>query len=224
MVPIVKSKNNEYSFNQFINDIKKKTNEAILDHHILTHCILIYSRANPIISKILNDEIYYNALDEIANKYLNIYHADANISEQYHIPRQRHANDTFGYMTSVDYLNIYEDNHANNEIIRKKKEIFDIEISDYNPALLFFHVDNDNIVGNYCIEIEESEEETTFLQIKGIIAEVVKAVRYVTPENVENQEEVFNLAKTNLQSYKIIKKIAKIASNPLLNVALALKP
>jgi hypothetical protein len=222
MVVIAKSNEREFGFNQFIKDIVRKTQEAIRNKQVLTHCILIYSRANPIVSKILSTNLFYEALDEITGRYINIYHADSTpkakpskINEQ--------ATTTFGYMDKLNHLNIYTDREQNRDIIEQMKKQFSINLDNHNPILFFFHLDGEIINGNMCLEFEEGDEASTFKELKNIVLTVVSAVRNVTDDNTGNQFDIFNLAQDKLKTYKMVKRLQKVAASPLLNVALALK-
>lgn len=219
MVPIVKCNQQEFGFNQFLKDITRKTQEAIREKRVLTHCVLVYSRANPIISKIIFNNRFYEALDEITNRYINIYHADSTPKTNTSQPTAKR----FSYMRNLDSLNIYADKDKNREIIREMNKLFGLNMDDHNPVLFFFHLDGNDIKGNFCLEIEESDTDTTFLELKKIVLEVVAAVREVTNDNICNQFEIFNLAQERLKRYKLVKRIERVAANPLLNIALALK-
>jgi len=212
---IARSKNNQYSFNQFIQDIKKKTNKAIYEDHVIVHCILIYSKLNPIISKIINDKYLYQALDEISNRYINIYHADATLPDEKF---------TTKYISTIGELNIYNNNDTNNTINRRLKNMFNLKITDNNPALLLFQLDGENIVNSFCIEIREQNEQETFFLMKEILNVIIKAIESISKNNINNQKEIFSIVKKKLKKYTVIKKLTSLATNPLVNIALALKP
>jgi hypothetical protein len=246
MVPIIaKSHEKEYTEDEFLSDINRKTAEAIRQNRVLAHCILLYSKSNPFMIKLIDDKTYYDALENISGYYVNIYYA--NSSE---IQRNRHYNTrrnfptnseqfTHHELTNINPFNITNDEKNTNNIINKLNRMYHLDIDASRPVMIFFlfDVNTEKIENAFYYELNEISVDALFSEIREILEMVKDCVSEVLDEKIKNQYEIYNLFINNLsiheiynlfsndlKKHKIKNKIFKFISNPVFNLILALRP
>ncbi|MCL2722560.1 MAG: hypothetical protein FWD47_14615 [Treponema sp.] len=234
MVPIIKSQQDGYEAETFVEDVTQKALNSIKEKKILTHCIFIYSHLNPIAVKLLNDNIFYEALNDISGEYVNIYHAESEIRETITKPyrtittkpnRNSNNGQFIEMLVNIDSTN-YRESKKINSVVNNLNKMFSLNINTMNPGLLFFQLDttNKNIENTFYYELTESSVEDLFHDIKKIINIIVGCICDVKIENIDNQFEIFHLYLQNLKSHKIYYKLCKITSHPFVNILSIFKP
>jgi hypothetical protein len=233
MIPIIaKFHEKEYTENEFLSDINRKTAEAIRQNQALTHCILIYSKSNPFMIKLLEDETYYAALDSISGRYVNIYYAISSETRrirQYNARRNFPTNGelfTHHELTNINPLNITNDEENTNNIINKLNTMYHLDINNSRPVMVFFlfDVNTGKIENAFYYELNEISVDVLFGEIREILEIVKNCVSEVLDENINNQYEIYNLFINNLKIHKIKNKMFKFISHPVFNLMLALRP
>jgi hypothetical protein len=233
MVPIiVKSYEKKYTEEEFLSDIIRKTDEAIRQEKVLTHCILIYSQSNPFMIKLLEDETFYTSLNDISGSYINIYHTISPVPtrriRQHNARRIFTANgeQLFQFLPDVNTLNTTEDEKKYNNIINKLNEMYSLDIDASGPGIMFFlfDVNTQKIENAFYYELNEISVDGLFREIRDILKIVKDCVSNVLDENINNQYEIYNLFINNVKLHKIKTKFYGFISNPISNLIFALKP
>ena len=225
MVPL-RDKNQHYTPEQLLEEVVSRSQKAYAEKRILTHCLIVYTRANAILSKVLDDFRYCEALDEISGMYLNLYYAESRNVEEEYVKTDSVTKDgalLSQLITPMSGFNIYTDKGSYNKAIRIIKKTIDVDIDDFDPILLFFSMNDEQIENPFLVQIEESSVEQTFLDLNKITKTVRNATKEVTEENYGNSAEIFDLVRTSLTTYKLIRGAKKIIKNPLTGLLLSFK-
>ncbi len=131
--------------------------------------------------------------------------------------RREHINTQGGYETKylTDISSFNNPSHESNDIIKK---YFGDEIVAKYPAILFFQIQDGQVIDYTMIELEENLIEQSFLEIQGYINTAVEVMKNIDEDNRDNSKEIFDLV--NLQvgdmrnrrtARKVLKKITSVA-------------
>lgn len=186
MVPFMKEGKESIGFNEFKKKLIETTENARNNKHILAHCILLYKRSNPYITKILSDHEYYDSLNEVSGRFVNIYHIDTNIQNGIDLPRE---------------MNLYTDTDEYYQIEKDFRNVF--EINDQHTAMLIFlNIQDKEIIEYIVCKVNERSLDGTFLYLKGLVEKVVTSIKEVEKENFDNRDVIFHLQQIGIGNYK----------------------
>lgn len=205
MIPIARQDKKKFDLNTLTEDVIKKSKDATKNKKVLAHSILLYSNKNPYISKLLRDYDFYLALNNTSNRYLNIYHAESKKPES--------PINTIGFMTSME-SNIYT-TPGYSETIDVIKKKFGFPTRKDTPILVLFYVQGENIKEVYGIEICNNSIDAAYNDLLQIVNSIKSSVENVTDDNINNQLEIFNLAITNLKTFKKVRALKRFIGGPV---------
>ena len=114
------------------------------------------------------------------------------------------------YMTSVS-SEVFNDGSS---LLEK---YFNLRKTIRLPAILFFQVSNNEIIGTHLVQLTKEKVEDAFLEIKEIISAAAEAVSEVKEENYGNDYEIFNLIERRLNDRGIV-LLAKNAIRKVISV------
>ena len=83
---------------------------------------------------------------------------------------------------------------------------FHIKFPQSCPLILFFQVQEDQILPPYVYDIKAESVESAFREIKSALSEAVESVKEVQPEFKGNTREIFDLIKQNFAQRKVLRK------------------
>ncbi|WP_162549939.1 hypothetical protein [Hymenobacter nivis] len=187
---------------------------------------ILYDFTNPQIAEVLNKESYWLSLDSTSEKYLTVFSFHYKPKMRYR--RIKHIN-TQGdyetkYLTNISSFN--NPSHESNDIIKK---YFGEEVQVKYPAILFFKIQDGQVIDYTMIELEENLIEQSFLELQGYITVAVEALKKISIENKDNSEEIFHLVNLRVGDMrdrrtigKVLKKITSVAE--LGSAIMGLKP
>lgn len=193
-----------YEIDEFSKKMIKICNEHKRKGKALAFAFILYDFRNPHFTKMLNDRDYWLAFNEISGNFLSIFSFDYKINN---IDKDRQL-DSYGLLTPIQVSS----NHSKstNTLIKK---YFESELPLTFPAVLFFQVDNDEILDSLLIELYEEQIELAFIELKKYIEKAVKALNKIDPENKKNIQEIFNCLENEVKSEKVNRKIKRITKN-----------
>ena len=159
----------------------------------LAFAIILYDFENPEIAKVLRDQDYWNALNQISGKFLTVFsfHMDAKHAPLIHPILQHNTaeNDTFD---------------ATKRFV-KERFGFDGRM----PSILFFQISNKSVTDSYLVTLRAKTVEDAFYEIKNSISASVDAISQVQPEFRGNKAEIFSLIATRLKEREAVFKITR---------------
>ena len=175
----------------------------------LAFAFLIYDFKNPQIRKVLQDDIYWDALNEISGATLTVFSSHYKAKKHKKI-RKKYENRGFEYMTAISSFE--NPNSASNKIAKKYFEETKITF----PSLLFFQVDDNKVIDSLLIELKEKTIEESALEIQEYIQSAIDGISKVTNENKKNYKEMFDLISQNVSARETknhIKRVSKDAGS-----------
>ncbi len=164
----------------------------------LAFAFILCDFGNPQIWKILSDEEYWRALNEISGEYLTVF------SLNYNPTKNRARNIEYRDLARISTN--YNPRVATNTLIQK----YFGEIKVNYPAILFFQVNNDSVIDSLLIDLKEQEIEKAFLELKNYLTRAVSALERIAPENKQNIGEVFNCLE---EEVKFVRKTKGMVQN-----------
>ncbi|MBW2558753.1 MAG: hypothetical protein JRD69_08000 [Deltaproteobacteria bacterium] len=185
------------AFGQSIIDVCEKHRK---DKRALAFAFVLYDFENPQILKILNDEIYWNALNSISGQYLSIYYIHS-------------REDTFGKdlagVSDHEQRGLYPIEGKNNlgAVLPMLKRYLALDEKVKNPSILFFQVEGTLISDYFLIELFEEKIEESFLELKAYVSSAVDRLKMIDPENYGNIQPIFESLKQGVQSTKFRKAL-----------------
>lgn len=154
--------------------------------------LIVYNFDDPHITKILEDEKYFNALDYIAGEYLTVFYLHSEYL-QYQSDRAKKRN-SVRYEFGLQRLN-GPDNLSPKYIGEKLFNQVDLP----SPSLIFFNT-SENVITDYSIaRLRVNEIEKGFNELLKIIKIAVNGLINVKEENRINDKEIFSLLKNSIE-------------------------
>lgn len=196
------SENRGLNFDSFKKKMVEICSKHRAENRALAFAFILYDFENPQVSKILYDNEYWMALNQISGKYLTVF--SLNYRRRKTNKRQRRDDTTMQMLTSIPID--YNLSTGTNELIEK---YFGPDIEVKYPAILFFQVDNDSIIDSLLIELKEEEIQSAFLELKEYIKRAVDALKRIAPENRDNIREIFNNLELEVKNAKKMRSIKR---------------
>lgn len=210
MYTIYHNSNDEgHSFQSFKEEMIQICNQHRIEKRALAFAFILYDFENPQLWKVLNDNVYWLSLNEISGEYITVFSLNYKEHKKpVQRKRQSHGFGGFEFLTNIP-TNL-NPSKGTNELISK---YFGDEIQVKYPAVLFFQVDNENIIDSLLIELKEERIEPAFLELKDYLESSVEALKQISPENRGNIKEIFDCLERNVESTQSVKKVKRIFKN-----------
>ena len=190
-----------YDFKSFENRMIEICNTHRNSNKAIAFSFILYDFENPQLSKILNDQDYWLALNKISGEFLTVF--SLNYKKETTIKKEPVA--PMLLLIPFDW----NPSAGTNKLIKK---YFGNKNVNY-PAILFFQVNNNSVIDSLLIELKEEEVEKAFLELKTHIKSAVEALKYISAENKQNFKEVFDSLENNVKSVKARIKTKRIIKN-----------
>ncbi|UNC48950.1 hypothetical protein [Enterobacter huaxiensis] len=185
----------------WLTEIAEKDYESKLFHNAFG--VIIYTNANALMRKLIEDEHYWDALHDRSGEKWNIYCLKASKGKDEFPPMPRGS---MGMMVPV-----WKEPRENKELL----ELFEIN-NTKDAHFVFFHFDEDKSIIFRKTLIEESSVEGMFNEVKKLIDEYTGIVEGVFPENSQEGTSMHIYAESKLSldgRVKFLKKIISVARN-----------
>jgi hypothetical protein len=164
------------------------------DNRALAFAFILYDFNHPAVIKVLRDDDYWNALNEISGKLLTVF--------SFHVVKKRRCSP--GQTTS----------NENFQMPRRFIESqFDGELLREWPSVLFFQVADNRITDSCAVLIRSKTIEETSIEIQNVLADAAESIKKVQAEYRDNTTEIFNLIKNKLSQKKQITFVANVLKN-----------
>lgn len=209
---LLNSENKGYSFDSFYQEFIEICHAHKNEDKALAFAFILYDFQDAHINKIINDQEYWLSLNAISGRYLTVF----SIHYKPELNRRKtnfNNNRTIGFMTSVSYFNNPSDN--SNLLLKK---YFGANITIKYPAVMFFQIQNNEILDYTLVELEQERIEESFLELKNYISKAVDVLKGISKEYRNNTGEIFSLVRdevrgerTKIQIKKGIKKLTSAA-------------
>ncbi|WP_375418191.1 hypothetical protein, partial [uncultured Hymenobacter sp.] len=163
----------------------------------------------------LDKRSYWLSLDATSGEYLTVFSFHYKPKLRYR--GKGHAN-TSGdyetkYLTNISSFN--SPDYESNDIVKK---YFGQEIEVKYPAILFFQVQNNQVIDYTMIELEENMIEQSFLELQQYISAAVNVLKNIDEENRNNSKEIFHLVnlrvgdmRSRRTARKALRRITSVA-------------
>ncbi|MBU1417367.1 MAG: hypothetical protein KKI15_02660 [Proteobacteria bacterium] len=174
----------------------------------LAFAFIVYDLNNPQISKVLKDQDYWDALNNLSGKYLSVFYFDKPKTRRRNYSPCRNSN-MFEYMTSCGTVSTPQ---TVNEFIRKT---FNVQNSLREPFVIFFQTEEDTIIQSFIVELQKEKIESAFLELKKHIENAVESVENVDPQNFGNNETIYSLIENSAQNGQFIRFVKSKLYKPI---------
>lgn len=166
--------------------------------------IIIYTDAHPHIKKLLADNDYWLALDEISGPAWAIFSIKP--MQGYFELDKSNRQDMMSFMVKV-----WREPRENKELL----DAFELSSTRDLPLFLVFTQDNDGDILKIKYKIEGENIDETFSSLRRIVKTVTNAINGVSSENIKNPLGVYqavSLASSNYFTIDRLKKGIKLYS------------
>lgn len=162
--------------------------------------VIIYTNAHPHIKKVLRDEDYWQALDEVSGPQWSVYAVRA--AEGTHgLP-----NLPPGYVGMM--YPVWKEPKANKELL----ELFGLSSTENLPVIVVFAQNEDGDIYQNIVDVDDSTEEQAYKSIKEVLRVVAQALEKVSSENLQTDVNAFHAVSYSIKNYKEWRRIKKGAS------------
>jgi hypothetical protein len=210
MVPLACKPGKAFDENEFRNHIIELCRLHHEQRRALAFAFLVYDFSNHAIKEVLENKNYWSSLDIIAGKYLSIFYIDSR--DEYFNRRKmeiyfencRHRYGNSNGSNMLGYLVPLKPplSPIENTINILKKEL-NIQNHVSTPFIVFFQVIDSTIIDTFVIMLKKEIIEESLNEIKQLIQDAVDGVKSVSPENIENYEQIFYLITENIKNSRI---------------------
>lgn len=196
MIPIIshgKLGDRGYLFDNFESDFLNICERHREDKRALAFAFILYDFSHPHITKALEDQDYWNALDKISGEYLSVFSFHTR-EKRKRVSRNKSTkrSDVMSWMNPVDVEEL-----TNGKSLLEK--YFDLEQPIRLPAILFFQVSNSEITDTHLVQLTKEKIEDSFLEIKEIISTAAESVSEIKDGNNRNDRVIFSLIENSLK-------------------------
>jgi len=172
--------------------IYEKCEEHKTDKRAFAFALIVYDFDNPYITKILEDDKYFNALDYTSGRFLTVFYIHSEYIK-YQSERAKKTNKA-RFEFGLQKLNGPAD-LSPKFIGEKLINHFDLP----SPSVIFFNT-SEYLITDYTIaRLRENEIEKGFNELLKVIKTAVNSLKDVKDENRENEMEIFNLLKLSIE-------------------------
>lgn len=153
------------------------------NRNALLFAVLIYDFRHAEIIKILKDDIYWDSLDTTVGPQITVF--------TFHCPASRSAK------SSPQPL----------QFTQKVKKLFGDNFGDPKalpmPAIMFFQVDKNDVIGSYFVKVEGKSIEEAFHDARSILKTASEVIAGVSPKYRENRREIFDLVEERVRQQRV---------------------
>ena len=210
------SENTEYEYETFYERFIEICDEHKKQHRAMAFAFILYDFRNPQIAKVLRDDDYWFSLNAISGEYLTVFSLNYNPTKaniQKMMRERISGGPTTKWLTSVD-VNPFALEENSNSLI--KKYFGDTNVK--YPSVLFFQVDNGEIIDYSLIQLDEKDIQRAFQELQNYIISAVDTLKLITEENKHNHKQIFSNLESSVESErtkivasKVIKKVTSVA-------------
>lgn len=157
--------------------------------------VIVYTKAHAHLIKVLKDEDYWNALDELSGPkwpVFSIRAAQANASS----PK-------FQYGSSGFMLPIWNEPSENQELL----ELLEIDSTKNLPLLLLFNQSADGLVNQIRIPIDENNPEQTFNDLRKLFEKLADAIASIDPSCLRSADGLYSAISLTVGHYRDTKML-----------------
>lgn len=159
--------------------------------------IILYTDAHPNVKKVLRDEDYWRALDEVSGPKWPVFSIRA-------LPgRLEYPSPPPGVL--FEMIPVWREPAENLELI----EIFEIDSTRRLPVLVVFTEENEEMLSRTVVPLTDESPNAAFSTLREVIATVADALKGVAEENLRNRAGVMTAVNYALESYRDRKRIRK---------------
>lgn len=165
--------------------------------HADIYGIILFTDVHAHIKKVLEDEIYWKALDEISGPQWAIFATKA-ATGKFYIPKSPEGN--LSYM-----VHIWKEPESNKELL----DTFGLKSTEDLPVIVVFTQDKEQRVLKNILKIDDSSQENAFNSIRQIISKVSQTLNKMDTAKMSNNIKVYDAVNSSLRIYKnwqIVKK------------------
>jgi hypothetical protein len=156
--------------------------------------VILYTDAHPNVKKVLRDEDYWTALDEISSASWAVFSVRAWAGE-WGFPRM--PPDVIGMLTQV-----WKEPKANRELL----STFELEDTKDLPAIVVFVLEGDEL-HRTVIPLDETTTDTAFTSLKLAFLDVSAALRTLDEQALHDSSSVFDAVNRKLRGQRNRRKI-----------------
>jgi len=200
------SKDEVLSIESFEQNMIQICEEHKKEKRALAFAFLIYDFTNANLRKVLNDEEYWMALNQISGENLTVFSLNYKPKREDLLGGEK-SYYGFQYLTSIQ---------TTRNLTTESNKIADKYFEGTNitfPSLLFFQVNENLITDSLLIKLKEKNIEDSFNEIKDYIKAAVDSLGKVEEENKGNFKEMFDLITDNVQSKYTKNEIIRVIRN-----------
>ena len=185
-----------YSTDDFTQSITDLCDRHRQENRALAFAFILYDFTNPQIRRILEDNIYWDALNTISGHYLSIYYI--------HSSGKTFAGDLKD-VSSCEQRGMYKFGTTNNmdailPILKRSLALVD----DVNlPSVLFFQVEDGLVIDHFLVELIEEKFEESYKELENNISAAVRSLARIAPENYDNTDCIFECLRREIKNTKI---------------------
>lgn len=212
----INSEDKGSSYYQFEEDFLKICNAHRKEDRALMFAFILYDFENHQISKILNDPDYWLSLNSISGKYLTVFSLHYK-PEDMKKRIQEMMQAKMRSETSKEMFQIPTLQNPSKDINKLIRKYFGEDIVIKYPSVLFFQVDKEKVINHRIVQLDETNLENAFIELKKYIKVAAQSLDKVLIEYKNNFTELFNLVdssvsgtRTSIRIQKGLKKVTSI--------------
>lgn len=164
---------------------------------------IMYTSAHPYITKVLRDDDFWNALDEILGENWPIFAIRPLSKGYYGLPN--FPPDTIGYMVPE-----WKEPNEN----KKYLDFFSLKNSKDLPCFIAFKFNDDGTIEQVVYKLNNDSEQGAFESSKTIVELITHTENQILPE-YKHTDAVFNNVKKDVESYVLRKGLVEGAGKIL---------
>ncbi len=215
MYPVYTNTAREWSnFSDLRDNLVHICNTHRKEGRALAFAFLLYDISTPHFRKMIEEKVYYEALNEVSGNFMTIFSIHA---KEVRRVRARTgfdidnlpAIDTGFTMTHAGMVYGLTTGEATQDMLSK---YFGQPDEFRFPGVLFFQVDNDKVVEAMMVEINDVTPEQVYNDLIKMVNTANIALRRIDVQYKDNHKEIFDQVEGELKRVKIEKKIKRIAT------------
>jgi len=158
--------------------------------------VIVYTDVHANLKKLLRDEDYWRALDELSGPKWAVFSVRAHHG-QWGLPT--YPSGTIGMMHMV-----WKEPVANRDLL----ETFALDDTKDLPGVVVFALDGDALY-RAAVRIDDSTLEATYSSLKSVFVKVAEALNRIPSVDLDKPAIVFGVVKGSLQSYRTWKRVGE---------------
>lgn len=186
MFPVILNSTGEnVEFAHFYENLIDICNSHRAENRALVFAIIVYNFHDAHLIKVLRDDDYWRSLHELSGKYISIFSLNNDETNG-----QPHVNPSEAFESII-------------------QEYFDYELKLSFPGIIFFQVNETNIIDSVFIKLDESEIELSFIELQRYVAKVVNDLKLIERQNYGNIQQIFNNTEGTVEAERFKRISAK---------------